>query len=467
MRPVLANLGFVLQIAGMLMVLPILLGFYYNETQPLISFFITALVFFGSGFLFNVFSERTELNFKSSCILITVVFFLLGLIGSIPYLYNNVFHDSVTSQFTDSFFESISGYTTTGLTFITNIDSLPKSLIFYHGLTQWIGGIGIVFILLAFFYPSGSIIELVRVLGFEKIKEGIKRVLTHVLFIYTVYVLVFISILYFLGLKDVLISVSLLFSTIATGGFSPVTNFSELLVNNRIWVLSLVMIIGAMNFFIHDKLIRGKVRKIFTKELIMFILVILFSWLLVSAISGLGFISSLFHVISASTTTGFNFISFSGLNESTKLIFVLLMLIGGMSLSTAGGVKILRLLLFFKSVPWIIKKLLLDKREPLILGDTTFHDKDVFVHLLIPLIAISILFVSAFVFSLNGFSFSDSLFETTSAFSTTGLSVGLTTASLPVALKWWLTLLMVIGRVEIIPFLVFFSPPIKESEQKT
>lgn len=454
MRPVLANLGFILQIAGLLMIIPILASFYFNETQSLISFFITAIVFFGTGFLMNAFSVREKLNFISSCILLTSVFFLLGLIGSIPYLYTNVFGDTTfLSRFSDSYFESISGYTTTGLTMLKDVDNLPKSMILYRALTQLIGGIGIVFILLAFFYPTNELTKLGRVLGLEKITEGIKKVFTHVLFVYVIYALIFIFVLY-LFFGDFLNSISLAFTTISTGGFSPVTNFSNLIINGSNWLIAFMLILGATNFMIHYKLFRGRFKHIFKAEFVAFLIIILLAFIGISMLSGLDISTSFFHTVSASTNSGFSFMNLQALNEQTKLIMIFIMLVGGMTISTAGGIKILRLLIFLKSIPWVLRKLIFNRKEPLELEGREFSDKDVLTHLIVPFITVFVLFVSTWVFTLYGYSFTDSLFDTTSAMSTTGYTTGIITTNLPVELKWWTVVLMVLGRIEIIPFLV-------------
>src|SRR3990167_8846012 len=111
------------------MVIPIAAGFYYKDTIPLISFFITSLIFFGSGFLLNAFCVRKELDIVYSSMLLCLVFVILGVVGAIPYVYSSVFQGSVFSMVTHSVFESVSGYTTAGFSLVPDIDIWPKSLI--------------------------------------------------------------------------------------------------------------------------------------------------------------------------------------------------------------------------------------------------------------------------------------------------------------------------------------------------
>jgi trk system potassium uptake protein len=138
MKAIIANLGFVLQTSGIIILFAIPAALIYNEQEPLIGFLMTSVIFLVAGFLMNRLSQKRELDFKSSCILISIVFILLGAVGSIPYFFAHVFADSGLSLgIVNSFFESVSGYTTTGLTMVTDPDSLPRSIILYRGLTQW------------------------------------------------------------------------------------------------------------------------------------------------------------------------------------------------------------------------------------------------------------------------------------------------------------------------------------------
>jgi trk system potassium uptake protein TrkH len=465
MKPVLANLGFVLQTTGLLILLSVVVAFLYDEKEAVISFFISSVVFLGAGFLMNALCERKDLDFKSSCVLITIVFFLLGAIGSIPYLYNNIFYDSDTiSKIINSFFESVSGFTTTGLTFISNPDSLPKSIVFYRSLTQWIGGIGIVFILLAFFYSERVLNSLSKAMGFESITSTLKKTYIEVFLVYTIYVLIFIGVFYFFGIKDLLYNTSLVFSTISTGGFSPISNFSTFLSFPNNFILSILMILGSTSFIVHHKLFTGKFGNAFTTEFITLILIIFSFTIILSILSNLDIITAFFHSVSASTTTGYSFIDFKYFSPSIKILFIFIMFVGGCAFSTSGGIKILRFLIFLKSIPWIIKGAIKGNLDKFTFEGKEFKTTDVLSYLLLILLAISMIFSFAFVFTLYGFDFIDSIFELTSAFATTGISVGITNVSLPIVLKIVLVLVMVLGRIEIITLLVAIMPLAKEEK---
>ncbi|MBI2076216.1 MAG: TrkH family potassium uptake protein [Candidatus Aenigmarchaeota archaeon] len=458
MRPVLANLGFVLQIGGFFITLPVAVAFFYNETQPLIAFFITGFALFILGFLLNAFSERKEMDIKSSSILITATFFLLGLFGSIPYFYINMFNDAdIFARFTNNYFESISGYTTTGFSLLTNIDSLPKSIVFYRGLTQFIGGLGIVFILLAFFYKGDTIDYLRRVMGLLKVTDSIKKSFLYVLAIYSFYIAVFTAALYFLGFTDLVNTVSVVFGSLMTGGLSPVSDFSRFLVFPANIIIILSMFLGATTFAIHFRLLTGKFRKAMTSELIAFILIILGFTALLTFYYNIEASLSLFTVVSASSTTGYSTVNISAFSETLKIIFVFLMIIGGTSVSTAGGMKILRLLVYLKAVPWAVRWAVYGKEQKFVFDEREFTPSEIILSLLVTLMALTTIVVSAVIFTAAGFPFINSLFESASAFATAGLSTGIVSLSLAPALKWLLALVMILGRIEIIPFLIIFT----------
>lgn len=456
-RPVLSNLGLVLQIAGMLMVLPIILGFHFQEIDALISYFLTTITFFIAGFLFNAFSKREDMDLKSSAILITSVFFLLGLVGSIPYLYLDTFPGSPLEKFVNSYFESLSGYTTAGFTMVENVDALPESLVFYRSLTQWIGGIGIVFILLAFFYPEGrSIRSIGRVLGLDRIIAGIKLMLSHVLLVYTIYAALFVWLLYLIGFTDLVQSVAVILSALATGGLSPVSDFAFLTSGPLFIFIIAAMFLGSLNFFVHDKIVRAKVHGIFRNEFLAFVVIIIVGILAFFFASGLTFENSVLHAMAASTTVGFSSSDINGLNDISKIILMGLMFVGGMTFSTSGGIKVLRLIIFLKVVPWAIGTLMNGSKSHITYEGERIDQNNIHTFMLLPGLVMMLIFVSLVVFVLHGFTISEGLFETISSYSLTGFSTGAINIDTPATLKAWLMLVFVVGRVEVIAFLIVF-----------
>ncbi len=458
MKPVLSNLGFVMQIAGIFLIFPIASAFYLNETETLISLFVTGFSFFVFGFVLNALSVRSEMSYRQTCVLLSMSFFILSLIGSIPYIWNNPFGQAdIADRFTNSFFESTSGFTTTGLSMITNLDAMPRSLAFYRSLTELIGGLGIVFLILAFFYKGDTIQNISRVIGFIDISRNIKRSFVSILAVYMSYLAVLTGIFYFLGFTNVLNVVSTLISGLMTGGLTPVNNFSQYVSFPANALIIVSMLLGSISFVVHFKIFSGRFREALKKELMLFFGIIAIVAIGIFLIFRFDPAETIFHVISASSGTGFSTWDFSGFGVPMKLIFVILMFIGGMSISTAGGIKVLRLAVFLKSVPVLVKSLLFEKDAETGFDSRNYSNKDIAINMMFILLSIIAVFLGAAALTTGGFLFVDSIFESASAFGTVGLSTGITSLSLAAHLKWVLVLLMLIGRIEIVPFLITFT----------
>ncbi|HWR26643.1 MAG TPA: potassium transporter TrkG [candidate division Zixibacteria bacterium] len=458
MIPVLVNMGLVLQLAGILIAFPIAMAFTYNETQAIISLFLTSFAFFFVGFFLNTLSVRRELDFRQSCILLTTVFFILGIIGAIPYFWLNAFNDtSILSRFMNSLFESVSGYTTTGFSLITDPDALPRSLMFYRSFTHLVGGLGVVFMLLAFFYTGSTLENMSKVMNFVRVTDSIKRSLVMILVVYTVYILLFSTVFYLLGFTMIADSISVVISSLMTGGFSPATDFSPYAGFPTGLLVIVMMIFGATSFFIHYRIISRKSGNVLTKEFWMFLLVSASGVLALMIVYPIDFFITVFHVISASTGTGFSSMPFNNIPEKGKLVFIFLMFFGGMSFSTAGGIKIMRVALFLKSIPMVIGNSLGKGTEKIEFDEIYYDRNEIVTNLVIILLSIVLVVATTVLISFSGFSLIDSMFEAVSAFGTTGLSVGIATTALAMHLKLMLIFLMVIGRVEILPFLVALS----------
>lgn len=468
MKAVLANLGFIFQIAGVLTLPSILVGFYYNEINAVISFFITATVYFFIGFLLNALSERKRLSFKSSCILLSMTFFFLAIVNSIPYLYLNIFSDpNPLVQFTNSYLEAVSGQTTTGITLIKDVESLPQSMILFRGLSQWVGGMSIIFILLSFLYPEKSIVSVGKVIGLIDGKTKIKKTFSSILTIQFFYIVVFSLLFYFIGsLTHPIQTVSMVISSIAAGGIKPVNDMSTILYYPNNVILCVLMVIAATSFTIHRKLFAGKFKSAFTKEFWVFLFIIFFAVFILNYFAKWDLQSAFFHVISASTSSGYSLLDFTQLSELTKFLFISLMFIGGMSFSPANGIRVARLLMFVKSIPWVIKNVLTGKEEPFVFNGKEVKTSDFYLNIAYIILAGFFVILCAVIFSLEHFPFTDSLFESVTLFTNTGIPFNVLTITSPLYLKWLAIFMMILGRIEIFPFLIAFSSYPKEEKPK-
>jgi trk system potassium uptake protein TrkH len=466
---ILSNLGFLLQIAGMLTVVPIGTGLYFNEIQQLIPLFVTCIAFLGCGFLLNALCERKDLDFKSSSILLLSAFIILPLIGAIPYVYTDPFGSAnVLDRFTNSYFESVSGFTTTGFSFIANTDALPRSMLVFRSLTELMGGVGIVFLLLAFFQSKKSIKKLGTTLGIDNLNGSLRKMFLIVFAIYGIYIAVFTAIFYFLGYNNLLTTSTFVIDTI-TGGFQPSgQQFQQYLFLTPKILIIILMLVGSVNFAFNYHLFTGKIKKILSKEVVLFFAIIAIASLAVFYFANIEFVDSLFHVVSMSSATGLDYVGVATLNNTAVSIFIMLIVIGGCAFSMAGGIKISRLLVFGQSIGRAVKMTFIkEESSEDEYREITKNFYEYFPVIITILLFIVVLIVFAMLFTTMGVSFTDSIFEVGSALSTNGVSMGATTVAMPIGYKWLMIAAMTIGRVEILTILIALIPiSIKKLESK-
>jgi trk system potassium uptake protein TrkH len=450
-------MGFVLQISGIFIVLPIILSFINNETSATIALFIAAMIFLTLGFSLNAFCERRELSYKLSCSLIVLIFILLTLIGAIPYIYINISNSGIIQNISDSIFESASGFTTTGFSVIPNISAVPESILFYRGLTQFIGGIGIVLVLLAFFYPEAKLQDFARGMGFSK-DQKIKKTFILIILIYCAYTIIMVIMSYLLGYHDIIKGIAFVFSAISTGGFAPVGDITSIATQFPMnAILIICMVLGASNFFIIAGLFKKRFKEFFQSETSVFLVMGIFAISIAVIFFGLSADVAVFHIVSAMTNSGFSYVSVAQFTDGLKFFLIFLMLVGGASFSTAGGIKIFRFVLMIKTVRKAVYESITEREYKVKLFGKEYTNAGIIQAAIVVLLMISLVFFSAFIVSSYGFQPVDSLFETTSAVATTGLSTGIISPSLAIELKWLFVALMLLGRVEVLAFLIMIS----------
>ncbi len=455
----LANMGFVLQLSGIFLLLPIIASFMLNETDATVALFISATSFLALGFVTNALCERREMTYKQSCTLIVSVFIILSLIGSIPYIYLSLptATGNVFQVITDGIFESVSGFTTTGFSVITDLSALPQSILLYRSLTQFIGGIGVVVVLLAFFYPEAKLKEFAKSVGLNPESHKIKKTFLFIVSLYCAFTIIMVITGYLSGYHDLISLSAVIFSALGTGGFSLPTDmstfFSQFPLN---YMVPLAMILGSTNLIIFAKLAKRKFKEFFNDEIIIFLIIAVLATALVVRFFGVGSFDAWFHIISAMSTAGFSYVPLQSLDSSFKLLLISLMFIGGASFSTAGGIKIYRFLLMLKSVKKSVVYTVVGRDNKVKLLGREYNNAEVIQSAVLIFLMIFTIFISSLIVSYYGFTPLDSVFECTSALSTAGLSMGIVGPSLAFELKWLFMFLMLLGRVEIISFLVIF-----------
>ena len=480
-KAILANLGFVLQFAGILMVVPALVATALGETQPVAGIYLAVVGLFGTGFVFATYGERGPLSLKESSILVLSSFILLSFYGSIPYMYINPFWQGIDplSLFVNSFFESSSGFTTTGLSTILEPENLAPSFNFYRSFTQWIGGLSFVYIVMLVFYPEKKLSTIKGLLGAGRTLQ-FKELSITVSIIFTIYLVVLSTLFYMLGGRNLIFDVSFIIPALTGGGFVPSSTFLASASASHLFVLMTGMVISALPFAAHYSLYdKGARKRILGIEvLVYFMLLAVSSFVFLFLTGTTELIASSFHVFSASTNTGFQFIDLTALANKAKIFLIVLMLIGGSAYSAAGGIKIGRFIL-------LVQRLAKKKEKPAdaesleLIAFTPFNSatrnedesrqlkkdselerieaKVVQESAIVIGLFVFVALVTGYILSyLNGLPFLDSLFESVSALTTTGLTVGITSMELGLISKSVLIVNMIVGKFEIIILLYIF-----------
>lgn len=458
MKRIIHYLGIGLEVLGALLVIPTLLAYYYSE--PTFPFFIACILSLASGIVLATYTKRENLPMAEALIFSAVLFLVIAGVGAIPYALSETFQGG----FVDAYFESMSGFTTTGLSMITNIGEQPRSLLFWRAFTQWIGGIGIVVMFLSLLMQPGmSTFYLYKAEGREdRIWPSIVRTVRSQFKIYLLFTAIGALLLFLVGIP-LFESVSHVLSTLSTGGFSTsATSATALEAMGEPWFVDLVvillMIAGSTSFALHRKMLTGNIKSYFTNIEVRHFYAFLFLGFLVLVIDQfrngdpMFLRHSIFQAVSALTTTGYTNMSMASLSEIGKYTLIILMIFGGSSGSTSGGIKMIRLAILFRSLPWYLKKLMLppDAVVPLKIGGNELNPQQAFLVSIYAMTYVFLLFLGTMVMMFDGFTLMESFFESTSALGTVGLSLGITT-SLSIYSKIIVITQMLLGRLEIIP----------------
>jgi len=424
-----------LQITGLFLFLPIGIGLQSGEFAAVGSFVITCFLAFGVGFVFNSFCERKELDGGTSLWLLLLTFTVIPLVLMIPYVWNNVFNSgNLFELFTNAYFEVVSGFTTTGFSFVAHPEALPTSLFFYRSFVEFIGGVGFVYILVAFLHPKDNLNHFSQTFGIDLPCDNLKRVFASVMLVYTLFVAIFAVIFYFAYSPNLLIS-SCAAIDVLTGGYQPNVTAGIGLFQISILVL---MLLGSLNFRFHYDFFRLKLQELFTPEIKLYLGAVAIFAIVISLLEWMNPFDALFHVVTMSSSSGIEYLNIAATSLPTKILFTLIGLVGGCTFSMAGGIRMQRI---HDLISAIYKKS--DKKTRQELKST-----------IVSIVSLAaVLIILSLPFTTLGITFLDSVFEVGSALTTNGISMGATTIALPPVYKWILILAMIIGRVEIISIL--------------
>jgi trk system potassium uptake protein TrkH len=467
-------IGVLLVILGTFMLIPFFVQFLYDEKSSTFLSSASVTAFIGILLVLTNLEENRKLNLQHAFLLTTLSWLSIAIFGCIPFLLSNL-----NLTFTDAFFESMSGITTTGSTIITNLDEVSKSILIWRAILQWLGGIGVIVMAITML-PLLNIggMQLFRMKGSDTAEKILPRTRKVTLIISIIYfVLTFIcGISYWVAGMNIFDSIAHAMTTIATGGFSTYSDSIGYFQNPKIEVISIIFIIlGSIPFIAYLKFIKGD-NKIFFKDSqikgLVYILIIsillMFLYLMLNN-KEYSFLENLristFNVVSVFSGTGYVTADFSSWGKFPLVFFLFLMFIGGCAGSTTCGIKIFRFQILGHFIINQIKKLV----YPRGIFSIKYNEEKIsntFIYSVITFIFLYFLifFILAVFLSINGLDFITAISGSASAISNVGPGLGSIIgpngnfSDLPNFSKLSLCLGMLLGRLELFAVLVLFFP---------
>ena len=466
-------LGVLQIILGIFMTIPIVVQVVYGEFDS--SFVIASIITLVFGILFTLsnFDYSKQINLHQAFLLTSLSWITIAIFGALP-----LFFSKLDLSFTNAFFESMSGITTTGSTIITDLEGTPKSILLWRALLQWLGGIGIIVMaitLMPIMNVGGML--LFKVLNTDSTNEILpssKEISIKLILIYIILTLL-CGFSYKVFGMNIFDSLTHSMTTIATGGFSNYNDSIGHFDNTKIELTAILFIIlGSIPFIAYIKFLSGN-KKIFLSDsqiktfikLIIFSIIILFCYLLIKdnnfSISNVRSVS--FNVISILTGTGYVTKEFDQWGSFPLFYFLILMFIGGCAGSTTCGVKIFRVQILYRFILNQLKKVIYP-RGIFVIKYENNHVNDKFLASIISFmyLYVIIFFVLTALLSLTGLDFVTSISGAATSISNVGPGLGSIIGpngnfyQLPDLSKWILSVGMILGRLELFAILVLFLP---------
>ena len=471
-KTVFFTLGLLQVILGFAMIIPVVAQLIYQEfDSSFISSGIITVVFGVLFFLSNLDHDK-KLNLPQAFLLTALSWLSIAIFGSLPFIFSNL-----NLSITDSFFESMSGITTTGSTIIQDLEIAPKSILLWRAILQWLGGIGIIVMAITLM-PIMNVggMQLFKISSndtAEKILPKSKQISIRLIVIYSTLTLI-CALFYKLFGMNFFDSLTHSMTTIATGGFSNYNESIGYFDSFLIEITSMIFIVlGSIPFIAYIKFLNGD-KKIFFSDtqVVAFLKVTFFSIIILSiylffskGFQNESLRSVSFNVISILTGTGYVTKDFDQWGNFPLIFFLILMFIGGCAGSTACGIKIFRVQLLYRFLLNQLKKIIYPRGVFVIKYDKNIID-DKFMSSVISFIYlyIVIFFSLTAILSLTGLDFVTSISGAATSISNVGPGLGDTIgpngnfSSLENSSKWVLSLGMILGRLELFAILVLFIP---------
>jgi len=465
--------GILIVILGIFMIVPYGIQLIYSENNNSFLFSSIITIFIGILTILVNLKKDNQLTLQQAFLFSVLAWVSIAVFGSLPFMFSNL-----KLSFSDAFFESMSGITTTGSTVIYDLDTSPKSILLWRAIMQWLGGIGIIVM-------ATTVLPLLKVGGMQLFKtdsSGTEKILPKTIEVATTIISIYLVLTFSCGLiywmqgMSMFDSVAHSFTTLATGGFSTHNESIGYFKNPGIEITAtLFIILGSIPFISYLKFIKGN-RKIFFQDvqikgffyLLLISILIMFIYLFLNNIEN-SFLDNLrissFNVLSILSGTGYVTDDFGLWGEFPLIFFIFLMFVGGCAGSTTCGIKVFRLQILFIFIKNQIKKLIYPNRI-LVLNYNKEKIEDSFINSVIIFI-FSYLFlflIISMLLSISGLDFLSAVSGAATSISNVGPGLGDMIgpngnfSEVSNTSKWILSFAMLLGRLEIFAVLVLFLP---------
>ncbi len=487
-KAVVESIGWIIILFSFSLFLPFITGFFYNESLSylLISYILPFIIVFTTGMLLKFFTRgySETLRDREAFAIVGVGWLIIAFLGSLPFIFSGTIPSPI-----DAYFESMSGFTTTGATILETtsgdyLDTYTHSIFLWRSLIQWLGGMGIIVL---------SVVILARILGgglqllraevpgptVTRLRPKIRQTAQLLWLIYGFFTILEILLLYFAisstGKPDALYdAVCHTFTTLATGGFGTHVESIGYYHNPLVEIIIIIfMVVAGTNFVLHYQFLTGKVKKLFRDpEFRFYILIIsLATIFLTSELAVKGIYSSvnsfrygLFQAVSIVTTTGYATADFGTWPPASQFIILLLMFIGGCAGSTGGSIKVVRILVLLKTTRREVRQVIHPRAViPIKMGGITIPENIVRTVVVFFFIYILIFVICTVVITFMGLDILTSMSAVAATLGNVGPGLGdvgpaVTYTVIPDAGKILLALCMWLGRLEIFAGLMLFFP---------
>lgn len=475
-RFVFKTIGFLLIIESLFMMAATVVSFYYEETAG-DAILISSAITFISGILIRLIGTddyEKPIGKRESFLAVSLTWVILSAFGMLPFYLSGAIPD-----ISNAYFETMSGFSTTGASILTNIDEMPLGLLFWRSITQWIGGIGIIVFALAVLPMLGgnaSVLYDAETTGIahERFRPRVAQVAKRLWMTY-IFVTFILFILLWIGPMNMFDAACHALTTMSTGGYS--TKQASIAYWNSPYleyVLSIFMFIGGINFALIFFLLRGVPKKLFKDEefrwytciCLIFIAIIGLSLYFSGQLDSIEYSlrTATFQVISVITTTGFTTVNYMNWGAFYIFILCLLMLFCACAGSTSGGIKIVRIIILFKNAVNEFKR----QVHPNAILPVRLNGQVVPIDIVTKILAfmflyLAILVISFLILSFMGIEFEESIGAAVSCMGNVGPGLGNIGENghfndIPAASKWYLCFLMLTGRLELFTVLSLFMP---------